>query len=76
MDGRGACRRLRLVDPPHPVTALASVPGSGSTWLRHLLHQTTGKRRPLMTDRSKTPFRSLTGDRHCSVVRPVPDIAL
>ncbi|XP_025089087.1 WSCD family member CG9164-like [Pomacea canaliculata] len=42
MDGRGACRRLRLVDPPHPVTALASVPGSGSTWLRHLLHQTTG----------------------------------
>ncbi|KAK7474345.1 hypothetical protein BaRGS_00034393 [Batillaria attramentaria] len=40
--GEGACGPLRFADPPLPVTALASVPGSGNTWLRHLLQQATG----------------------------------
>jgi len=32
----------RLSDTSLPLTALVSFPGSGSTWLRHLLQQTTG----------------------------------
>ena len=30
-------------DPPLPPTALASSPGSGNTWVRHLIQQLTGK---------------------------------
>jgi len=33
----------RLLAPPGPVTALASFPGSGNTWLRYLIQQATGK---------------------------------
>lgn len=33
---------LRYLDPPGPLTALASYPGSGNTWLRYLLQQATG----------------------------------
>ena len=33
---------LKLIDPPGPVTALASWPGSGNTWMRYLLQQATG----------------------------------
>ena len=34
--------RLLPAQPPGVVTALASVPGSGNTWVRHLLQQATG----------------------------------
>lgn len=35
---------LVCLDPPktHPVMALVSYPGSGNTWLRHLIELTTG----------------------------------
>lgn len=36
------CQALRFLDPPGPVVALASFPGSGNTWLRYLLQQATG----------------------------------
>ena len=35
-------RELRFLEPPGPVVALASFPGSGNTWTRHLLQQATG----------------------------------
>ncbi|CAL4082343.1 unnamed protein product, partial [Meganyctiphanes norvegica] len=35
-------RELRYRFPPGPTTALVSFPGSGNTWLRHLLQQVTG----------------------------------
>ena len=35
--------RLLPAQPPGVVTALASVPGSGNTWVRHLLQQATGQ---------------------------------
>ena len=28
----------------HPVIALASIPGSGNTWTRHLIHQATDRK--------------------------------
>ena len=31
------------LNPPGPVTALASFPGSGNTWVRHLLEQLSGE---------------------------------
>lgn len=45
--GRGKlqwCQALRFLDKetPRAVTALASFPGSGNTWLRYLLQQATG----------------------------------
>ena len=36
------CRPLGQKAAPGPVTALASFPGSGNTWLRYLLQQATG----------------------------------
>ena len=33
---------LKYLDPPGPLTALASYPGSGNTWIRYLLQQATG----------------------------------
>ena len=33
---------LRFLDPPGPLTALASSPGSGNTWTRHLIQQFSG----------------------------------
>ena len=36
-------RKLKKVNPPGLVTALATFPGSGNTWARHLIQQSTGK---------------------------------
>lgn len=36
------CPSLHLSNDPLPVTAVASSPGSGNTWLRHLIQQSTG----------------------------------
>lgn len=36
------CKPVRLSRQPLPLTALASFPGSGNTWIRHLLQQATG----------------------------------
>jgi hypothetical protein len=36
------CNKLKFVDPPGPLTALASSPGSGNTWARYLIQQFTG----------------------------------
>ena len=33
---------LKYLDPPGPLTALASYPGSGNTWIRYLIQQATG----------------------------------
>jgi len=33
---------LKYLDPPGPLTALASSPGSGNTWARYLIQQFTG----------------------------------
>ena len=33
---------LHFLDPPGPLTAVASYPGSGNTWLRYLIQQATG----------------------------------
>ena len=37
------CQRLRFSSKKLPVTALASFPGSGNTWVRHLIQQATGE---------------------------------
>ena len=42
------CRTMEYMSLPGPVTALASFPGSGNTWVRHLLQQATGKCHPLI----------------------------
>uniref|UniRef100_T1IQ75 Sulfotransferase domain-containing protein n=1 Tax=Strigamia maritima TaxID=126957 RepID=T1IQ75_STRMM len=36
------CSNMSFQRPPGPVTALASFPGSGNTWIRYLLQQATG----------------------------------
>ena len=33
---------MKILDPPGPVTALASSPGSGNTWARYLIQQISG----------------------------------
>ena len=33
---------LKFLDPPGPITALASSPGSGNTWTRYLIQQISG----------------------------------
>ena len=33
---------LKFLDPPGPLTALASSPGSGNTWTRYLIQQFSG----------------------------------
>ena len=33
---------LHTIEPPGPITALWSVPGSGNTWVRFLIQQATG----------------------------------
>ena len=33
---------LKTLDPPGPNTVLASMPGSGNTWVRHLIQLATG----------------------------------
>ena len=40
------CRPLGYSKISLPLTALASFPGSGNTWVRHLLQQATGKTKP------------------------------
>ena len=37
----GSCVELGLSPSPLPLTALASFPGSGNTWVRHLIQQIT-----------------------------------
>ena len=46
------CLALHFSDTKLPRTALASFPGSGNTWTRHLLQQATGfvYRYPLISD--------------------------
>ena len=41
--GMKDCRPLGFSQTSLPMTALASFPGSGNTWVRHLLQQATGK---------------------------------
>ena len=36
-------KSLKFVKPPGPITGLISFPISGSTWLRHLIQEATGK---------------------------------
>ena len=38
------CKQLGMRAAPGPITALASFPGSGNTWLRYLIQQATGRR--------------------------------
>ena len=38
-----ACTMLRFSSVPLPITALASIPGSGNTWSRHIIELITGK---------------------------------
>ena len=40
------CKELVMKAAPGPVTALASFPGSGNTWLRYLLQQASGNASP------------------------------
>ena len=35
--------RRRFIKPPGPLTALASFPGAGNTWTRHLIEELSGK---------------------------------
>jgi len=37
-----SCPEIRFSKYPLPVTALASMPGSGNTWMRHLIQMSTG----------------------------------
>lgn len=37
------CKIPHFAKQPLPLTALASFPGSGNTWVRHILQQATGK---------------------------------
>ena len=41
--GNRSCHSLGYSSKALPVTALASFPGSGNTWVRHLLQEATGK---------------------------------
>ena len=37
------CQKMHFSETKLPVTALASWPGSGNTWMRHLIQQATGQ---------------------------------
>ena len=39
----GNCREVQFSKSKLPLTYLSSLPGSGNTWVRHLLQQATGK---------------------------------
>ena len=36
------CHKMKFANPSLPTTALASFPGSGNTWIRHLIQEATG----------------------------------
>ena len=36
------CHEMKFANPSLPTTALASFPGSGNTWIRHLIQEATG----------------------------------
>ena len=42
LKGRKNCTERSFSKVPLPVTALASIPGSGNTWSRHLIESITG----------------------------------
>ncbi|CAH1800959.1 unnamed protein product, partial [Owenia fusiformis] len=42
METSDSCQPIKFSDTPLPLTALYSWPGSGNTWVRHLLQQLTG----------------------------------
>merc|ERR1711971_211084 len=42
ISGKWCNGALKYLDPPGPLTALASSPGSGNTWARYLIQQFTG----------------------------------
>ncbi|CAH1780846.1 unnamed protein product [Owenia fusiformis] len=42
MDSNSTCQPLKFSKRLLPVTALYSLPGSGNTWMRHLIQQITG----------------------------------
>ena len=44
-----SCLQLGYSNDPLPRTALASYPGSGNTWVRHLIQQLTGRSRDTVT---------------------------
>ena len=44
------CHELSFWAEPGPLVALASFPGSGNTWLRYLLQQSTGKLGPRLSE--------------------------
>ena len=45
-----SCRKLDFSDTAQPLVALASWPGSGNTWMRHLIQQVTGGLTSLLND--------------------------